>query len=328
MEGVIKLFYSSSPDLAKRAARREIKKDFPETDESNFVSFNMANTMLRDLAQECSFLALGTEKKCVLAYDCAFLAKSKNKIKFAKDDKPEALLDYLNNPIFETDLYLLVYSDALDEKSPYVQAIKKNGFIKEVLIPPAKDWVEYANKYFASKNLKIQPEAASELVKRDIADFGVFLNDLAKLEAYANGEPISLNAVKKLVTPLEEENVFAISNALTKGDNAAALEAYKKAKVFGADEIRMINMLYNQLVFLDEVRFLDGKGLSTFAIAKELGTSPNRVEMAVYNLYRVSSAALSNALESLYKIESDILHGNLDPSYGFTLFLASVDMRA
>ncbi len=324
---MIKLFYSASPDLAKRAARREIKKDYPNLDESNFVSFNMATSMLKDLAQECSFLSLGSEKKCVLAYDCAFLGKSKTKPKFAKEDNPSALLDYLNNPIYETDLYLLVYNEGLDSKSDFVKAITKNGFIKEVLIPAPGEWVEYVGKYYESRNMKIQREAAIELVRRDNADFGVFLNDLAKLEAYANGETITLDAVKRLVTPLEEENVFALSNALTKGDNGAALEAYQKAKVFGMDEIRMINMLYNQFAFLDQVRFLDARGFSSQGIAKELATSPKRVEVALYNLYKIRGDKLEKTIEQLYELEKDILHGDLDPVYGFTLFLTKAELN-
>lgn len=324
---MIKLFYSASPDLAKRAARREIKKDYPNLDESNFVSFNMATSLLKDLAQECSFLSLGSEKKCVLAYDCAFLGKSKTKPKFAKEDNPSALLDYLNNPIYETDLYLLVYNEGLDSKSDFVKAITKNGFIKEVLIPAPGEWVEYVGKYYEARKMKIQREAAQELVRRDNADFGVFLNDLAKLEAYANGETITLDAVKRLVTPLEEENVFALSNALTKGDNGAALEAYQKAKVFGMDEIRMINMLYNQFAFLDQVRFLDARGFSSQGIAKELATSPKRVEVALYNLYKIRGDKLEKTIEELYELEKDILHGNLDPVYGFTLFLTKAELN-
>ena len=33
----------------------------------------MAMSTLNELADECSFLPLGTERKCVLAADCAFL---------------------------------------------------------------------------------------------------------------------------------------------------------------------------------------------------------------------------------------------------------------
>ena len=324
---MIKLYYSSSPDLAKRAARRDIKKEYPVLDESSFVSFNMAVTPLRDLAEECSYLSLGVEKKAVLAYDCAFLGKSKTKPKYQKDDKPQALLDYLQNPIYETDLYLLVYNAELDEKSEMVQAIKKNGFVKEVLIPAPGDWVSYAEKYLASKGVSIEKRASQELVRRVNNDFGAFTNELDKLAAYANGEMVRYEAVASLVTKLEEDDAFAIGNALVRGNNGNAIEAYKKAKKTGADEIRLINMLAGQLLYLDQVRFLDGVGYDVNMIARELGGSPKRAEIALSNLYGIPTKALEEALEGLYETEKNILSGLVPADFAFSLYLTNTKLK-
>ncbi|MBQ9457297.1 MAG: DNA polymerase III subunit delta [Bacilli bacterium] len=324
---MIKLFFGSSPEIVKRLAKKEIKKDFPHQDESNFVSFNMAVTPLKELAEECSFLSLGTEKKCVLAYDCAFLGESKTKPKFAKDDDPNALLDYLLNPIFETDLYLLVYNGALAKKSDFIDAIKKNGYIKECLVPETKEWIAYAERYLGGRGVKIEQKAAAELVRRVNGDFGVFLNELAKLEAYSAGEPIRVEAVANLVTKLEEDDAFAIGNALIRGNNGAAIEAYRKAKKNGADEVRLINMLSSQLLYLDQVRFLDEMGFDSVAISRQLGGSPKRAEIAQNNLYYLRRGALEEALEGLYQCQRSILRGEVAPDYAFSLFLTRLQMR-
>ena len=319
---MIRLYYSSSPDLAKRAARRDIKKDFPNLDDSNFVSFNMKVSPLKDLAEECSFLSLGSERKCVLAYDCFFLAKSKAKAKFGKEDNPAALLEYLSNPIYETDLYLLVYSPELDDKSEMVAAIKKNGFIKEVLIPSTDDWVAYAIKYLGGRGISIERKAAAEVVRRVNQDFGVFTNELDKLIAYSGGEPISYQAVTKIVTKLEEDDAFAIGNAIIKGKNEDAIEAYRKAKRNGAEEVRLINMVASQLLYLDQVSFLDSIGYNANMIARELGGSPKRAEIARSNLYGLKQGKLERLLEDLYQTQKKILSGEIAPELGFSLFLA------
>ena len=319
---MIRLYYSSSPDLAKRAARRDLKKDYPNPDETNFVSFNMAVTPLRDLAEECSYLSLGVEKKAVLAYDCFFLEKSKSKPKYQKDDKPEALLEYLEHPIYETDLYLLVYADALDDKSEMVEAIKKTGFVKEVLIPSPQDWVDYAEKYLGSRGVSISRKASAELVHRVGNDFGIFSQELDKLVAYANGEAVSYEAVLRIVTKNEEDDAFAIGNALVRGDTGKAIEEYKKAKRGGADEIRLINMLAGQILYLDEVRFLSSIGYDAPMIARELGGSPKRAEIAFRNLYGMTAEAIEKTLEDLYQTEHQILNGEAPPELSFSLFLA------
>ena len=48
-------------------AKKMIAKDFPTRDETNYVSLNMAVTPIKELAEECEFLPLGADRKCVLA---------------------------------------------------------------------------------------------------------------------------------------------------------------------------------------------------------------------------------------------------------------------
>ena len=320
---MITVLYSLDPQMARHIAFKSIRKDFPLRDEFNYASFNMAVTTLNELADECSFLPLGTEKKCVLATDCAFLAKSKTKFKYQKDDGPEKLLAYLDNPSAFIDLYLLVHSDSVDEKNPLVKAVMKTGVIKGIPLPKPEEWVEYAKKYLAAKGSPIEENAARELISRVDGDYGRFLNDLEKLAAYANGEPVTMFAIKTLIAPKIEDDTFAMSNALTRGDVAKAMAIYKDLKQHSVDEIRLINTLASQFFFMDEVRYLDAKGSSSFDIAKELGTSPKRVEVTLRNLYRVKPESLPRILDELYACEKAILTGSTTPEFAFTRFLAN-----
>ena len=320
---MILVLYSPDPQMARHVAMKAIRKDFPVRDEFNYVSFNMTMTTLNDLADECSYLPLGTERKCVVASDCAFLAKSKAKYKYQKDDGPDKLLAYLDNPSAFIDLYLLVHAEAVDEKNPLVKAIMKTGSIKGIPLPKPEEWIDYANRYMAHNHCSIEPDAARELVARVDGDYGRFLNDLAKLASYANGEPVTLFAVKTLVTPKIEDDTFAMSNALTRGDVPKAMAIYRDLKSHSVDEIRLINVLAGQFTFMDEVRYLDAKGASSYDIARELATSPKRVEVTLRNLYRVKSDSLPRILEELYACEKAILTGSASPEFAFTRFLAN-----
>lgn len=323
MHSMILALYSPDPQMARHVAMKGIRKSFPERDEFNYASFNMAMSTLNELADECSFLPLGTERKCVLAADCAFLAKSKTKYKYQKDDGPDKLLEYLNNPSDFVDLYLLVYAEEVDEKNPLVKAIMKSGQIKGIPMPKPEEWVTYADKYCKAKGCAIDNDAARELVSRVDGDYGRFINELEKLVAYANGENIRLQAIKNLVAPRAEEDAFAMSNALTRGDVAKAMAIYRDLKSHSIDEIRLINLLANQFTFMDQVRYLDAKGSSSYDIAKELYTSPKRVEVTLRNLYRVMPEALPRILEELYQCEKNILSGKMTPEFAFSLFLAN-----
>ena len=320
---MITVLYSTDPQMARHIAMKAIRKDFPQRDEFNYASFNMAMTTLNELADECEFMPLGTERKCVLAADCFFLAKSRTKPKYQKDDGPEKLLRYLSSPDANVDLYMLVYAEAVDEKNELVKAVMRTGSIKGIPQPKPEEWVEYATKYLAAKGCPIQGDAARELVSRVDGDYGRFINDLNKLCNYANGEPITLNAVKMLITPKVEEDTFAMSNALVRGDVGKAISIYRDLKAKQVDEIRLINQLVNQFVFMDEVRYLDAKGSSSMDISRELFTSAKRVEVTLRNLYRVKPDSLPRILEELYECEKAILTGAEQPEFAFTRFLAN-----
>lgn len=323
---MILVLYSPDPQMARHVAMKAIRKDFPVRDEFNYVSFNMTMTTLNDLADECSYLPLGTERKCVVASDCAFLAKTKAKFKPQKGDGTERLLRYLEHPDEAVDLYMLVYAENVDEKNPLLLAAEKNGTVKGVPLPKPEEWVTYATKYCAAKGSDIDPDAARELVTRVDNDYGRFLCDLEKLVTYANGERITLATVKELVTPKIEEDTFAMSNALSRGDVSKAIAIYQDLKSHSIEEIRLINTLASQFTFMHMVRYLDAKGMSSYDIARELGTSPKRVEVTARNLYRVKGDSLSRILDELYETEKAILTGTVQPEFAFSRFLANFSL--
>ena len=319
---MITILSSKDAEMARSRAKKLLAKDFPVRDETNYVSLNMAVTPVKELAEECEYLPLGTERKCILAENCFFLAKTKGKVKLLKDDSLEGLQRFCEHPSEWIDLYLLVY-DELDPKNPIVHAVSNTGSVKEIPIPEAADWVTYAKKYLASKGSGIDDRAASELVKRVGGDYGRFIGELQKLENYGNGEPISLKAIEMLVAPKLEDDAFKMSNCLLRGDIKGAISIYRDLKIYQIDEIRLLNMLVNQFRFLEMVRYLDAKGFDSREIASRLKEKPIRVEIALKNLYSLKQDSLPRIMEELYECEKGILTGEKDAPLAFELFLAN-----
>ena len=127
-----------------------------------------------------------------------------------------------------------------------------------------------------------------------------------------------------MTTPYLEEDVYKMSNALTRGDNRKALEIYQGLKAVGAaEEVTLLGLLANQFRFMDQVLYLHSKGYSTAMIGQELGCKPIRAEITMRNLYGVSSQRLIRIMEQLYSTDRSILSGKVDAGYAFTLFLAN-----
>ena len=127
-----------------------------------------------------------------------------------------------------------------------------------------------------------------------------------------------------MVSPYVEDDVFKISNAITRGDNHQALKIYRDLKSKSSiDEITLIGLLAKQFVFLDEVRFLDAKGYDSRMIGQELGCKPIRAEYAMKSLFRISEQRLTRIMEQLYSTSKSILTGRVGSEYAFTLFLTN-----
>ncbi|HAS56528.1 MAG TPA: DNA polymerase III subunit delta [Firmicutes bacterium] len=321
------LYYSIDSKMASSLGRKLSFKLEPNRNECNYSSFNMAMTSLNELYEECVFMPLGYEKKTILADGCYFLAKTKSKPKLLPLDSYDKMLSYLNNPSEQVNLILTCQAEKLDEKNPLVVAIKKVGTIKEITLPKMNEYLDYMNRYFSSFGCLISSDAAKELINRIGDDYGRFLNEIDKLSSYANGENISLSDVKRLVSPKEEDDAFSLSNALIRGDIKKALEIYRQLKIISVDEVRLIGMLSSQFRFMDMVLYLDNKGLSSSSIARELSSSPFRVDITLRNLYGVKKETLANVSELLYKADKDILSGRCSGQFAFERFLANFNLK-
>ncbi len=317
------LYYSTDAQMAYSMGKKHAHKLEPKRNEFNFVSLNMAVTTLNTLYEECEMIPLGFESKTILADGCYFFAKTKTKPKLLPDDSYDKMSSYLSNPNMQVNLIFTCQAEKIDEKNPLVSLIKKVGVIKEVTLPKPNEYQAYMERYFSSRGCSIANDAANELINRVGSDYGRFMQEIDKLASYANGEQISLANVEKLVAGKDEDDVFALSNALIRGDIKKSITIYRQLKLTSIDEVPLIGMLASQFRFMDMVSFLDNRGLDSNATARELKASPYRVEITLRNLYRAKKGDVARVIEMLYQADKDILSGRCSGPYAFERFLAN-----
>ena len=301
-------------------AKRFLNKNYPERDETNFASFNMAVTTVKELAEECESLSLFAEKKAILALDCFFLGKGKYKL--LADDSLDPLLRYLQNPNPNVDLIMLVYGE-LDSKSELVKAIKEQGEVKEIKDPSDEELLLNAKQRLAKAGGEFLPGAAEEFVARIGGDYARYCNEIEKILIYANGGNVSKEEVKALIAPKLEDDAFAMSNALLKGDVALAFAIYHDLKVVKTEEVMLLSMLAKSFQFMEEVSYLSSQGLSNSGIASQLKANPYRVNITMRNLCSVDEKKLPLVLEQIYQTSLSILSGKEESQFAFERFLAN-----
>jgi len=316
--------------MVKGALSKILKETLPVRDSLNYVTLDMNESTLTELAEECSYLPLGADKKAVVADNCTFLLPGATKGRGRKK-APEAdtsFSEYLSNPDPNIDLFLLAYGEALDETNAYFPLLKaaKATFSPVAVFTPTQ-WDDYIPRFFEKRGLTIDRMAVSELSRRIGGDYATFLSEAQKIIAYCGDDKeISLDTIKTLVAEPLEEDSYHLANALCRGDNRKALKIYYDLKVSSIDEITLMRLVAGQFRFLNEVRYLNGKGFGTDEIGRELFASTGRVNISLDNLRRMGDETLNKGLESLYQCELAIMTGKMSQELAFTLFLTNFSL--
>lgn len=308
------ILYGEQFPMIRKQLKKILSERLGSPDEFNVVKFDLDECDINEVIDEASMLPLGYDKKAVVIHNCSFLTSQGDK------EQKEKMLELLQNSSDDIDIIMIYKGDKVDEKSPIFTYVKDNGTINYFLNLKKEDWPVYIKKYFKAKNIEIDNDAINELALRVDGDLNRFLNEADKLCLYK--DKISLMDVTLLVSRPLEDDVFQISNALLRGDNASAISIFRDLKLLGSRSTdTLIPMLGTQFRFISQVMFLSHKGLDKSEIASELNTSEGRVGITLRNTRYFSRRQIAHALDDLYYLDYQIKSGQIDRFYGFELFL-------
>lgn len=311
------LLYGTQYPMIKKRLNRLLKERVKEVDDNNVSKLEYGKVEVDEIIDELEFCPLGVSRKVVVIDHAEFLAKPYDK------KVSDSLLPYASVSADDIDIIFVLRNNNIDEKSPVFKALQNNGQIFYFQELSKSDWRKYVEKYFKERDFEIEEKAVNELVVRVNNDLSTFLNEAEKLILYKeDNHHISLLDITTLVSPPIEDNVFQMSNALFRGDNALALSIFRDLKLFGSKLVdSLIPMLASQFRFMFDVIYLNQCGLNRSQIAHELGASDIRVKMANINARGRSLNLIKDALIQLANIDYLSKCGKLDRLYAFELFL-------
>lgn len=305
--------------MVKKQLSRLLEERLGAIDDFNLSRLDGRDVLAQDIAFEASMLPIGTMRKAVVVENPYFLLKEKGKNKIDKEQDYAALIEFIAQPNEEVDLIFAVESVDFDEKSEVLRALRK--FAKTTIIPDLDQsrWFDYGKAYFKNNLATIDSDALRELIARVNGDLNSFINEANKLILYKNH--INLIDVTLMVAKPLENNIYALTKALFRGDKASALDIFADLRTNNVEPVTLISMLANQFRLMSEIRYLDQRGLMQSAIAKELGLPDFRVKMSLSDSRRLSRAAILRNLDALYELDLNIKSGLVDRYYAFELFL-------
>lgn len=277
-----------------------IKKKIDEIiakQQAEIVEFdgNNKNFDLLDMINACKSNNLFSEKTVVLVKDAPFLTKKIDE----KELKP--LFDYVENPLYETDLIFYSLDNNHNSKLKAYKAILKNAQLFVLDSFDYKNFNTYVNQQCNLYNLKINNDAIyllNTICKRD----ATLLNQ--NIEILSNyPEVITTQVIRKLCTASDDNNSFDMINAIVNNDISKAIAIERSMLSENDSIISIIGLLASQLRFLYQLSYYLSLGKNKNEILEITKCSEGRYNKSVESLRKLDMNKIIYLLSELSHID-------------------------
>jgi DNA polymerase-3 subunit delta len=189
----------------------------------------------------------------------------------------DAVAAYVSRPAPGTILALV--GSELKKDAPLAKAVAKAGDLL-LFDTPKRDLSGWVGEQFALLGAQADRDACRTLVSLVGDDVQVLSSEVAKLAAWAGGEPIRSEDVARMTAARAETPPFALTDAWGRRDVGALLEATEGLLERGDDPIRLVALLANHVARVRTCRRLDAEGASPREAAGRLKMHPFAAEKA------------------------------------------------
>lgn len=292
---------------------------FLKQNDVDIVSFdgNSKDFNINYLIDTCLGNSLFAQKTVVLVKDAPFLIKK-------YDEKElESLTDYINNPIYETDLIFYTYENKHNGKLKTYKAISKNAQVIEFNSYDYKDFNTYVNQQVNFNKLDITNDAIyllNTICKRS----ATLLNqNIQILKNYP--DKITPIVVNKLCTASDDNNSFEMINALTNKDISKAIYIERKMLNENDSALSVIGLLSSQLRFLYQLSYYLSIGKTKKEIIDITKCSEGRYNKSLETLRKLKLDRIIELLSQLSDLDIKCKSDNSIPdSSRFELFILNL----
>lgn len=242
-------------------------------EEYNYIPLEAKNITMQTLLDNLNQVSFMAEYKLVQLNGAElFSFGPKNGEEQKKNDK--LLLEYCQNPN-QACVLIIVNNYLPEKKNPKSYAKFEAVDTVEVLNCEAlkpqgvKIWVK---DYLASYNITIDRDALDYLTAESSRSLGILANELEKTITYTGKKRLTLEDIKQIVTPTNEETLYRLFDFLVKKQSDQALRVLSNLYYYGQSEYQILAFLERQYIKLLQVKIWYQQGLSVKEIGKNLNT--------------------------------------------------------
>lgn len=185
-------------------------------------------------------------------------------------------------------------------------------------------WVQERAKNHGSR---LAPDALEQLLAYVGNDLRLLDSELAKLATYAEGQTISVDQVRQLVSYSREAIIFDLTDALGRRDARAALRKAHEMLDAGESSYGLLAKVASHVSTLLRARELLDRGTPSAAFAAELGGHPYVAQKTKEQARNFSLPRLRDLHSAMLDLDWKVKTGKTEPEAALDWFLAAVVER-
>lgn len=222
-----------------------------------------------------------------------------------------------------TSTLTVIVEEELPATHPLFAAAQRHGKLL-LAAPPAgaalDRWIAARVK---AEDAAITPDAAQRLALLTVGDLRLLASEITKLATYVGrGGTIDAPAVAALVPDHRVFRVFDLTDALARGERAAALALLHTLLADGEQPLGIVAMVARQVRVLIQVKDLAAQQQRSGDIAAAVGMQPYLVEKAVAQARRFSFAQLAAAQAACLDVDTALKRSRMAPTLALDLLIA------
>lgn len=275
------------------------------------------NFNLNEILDSCYENSLFAEKKVILIKDPDFLLRK------VDDNKLKKLYEYIQNPIYETELIFYTLNNSFNSKLKAYKEISKNAMIYKFDSYDYQNFIVYVKERISAHKLNIDNKSANYLISICKQDATLLENNLDILSLY--NDKITDAVIDKLCTSSNENVALDIINAITNKDISKTIELERFLLKDDDSILGIISLLANQLRFLYYVYYLRLQGKSVKEITDITKYKSYYINKTIDTLNKISSKQILDLLSKLCNLEIKVKNdNNINEQSLFELFILNL----
>ena len=263
-----------------------------------------------------------------------FLAERKmvvvKNILSAKDEKFfERLIEAIKNKTFPEVNVIVFFQEEEMSKSKIVgelfNLLKKEKFVYEMSPLSLNELRTWTEKEIKNRGGKINFNALNFLLQACSNDSWLLNSLIDQLTAYKKGAEIEIADIMLFVEEKNDDNIFALAEAIAYGEKTKALKMINEQRKNDADEVYLFVMILRQFRILAQAKdiFEKNPGMSSDDVARAIKQKPYTVKK-VWNLMEKDKAWFLRIYDLMLDIELKVKTGIADQEVLMDLLIEKI----